>query len=421
MIPLFLFLLGMAAVYVGTIETAFSALMRLSLRLMAERGGRDDRLGYYLENPVQLFIPARLLLGLIFSLATVLIAIRTGSSGPKSIGLLLLFVAIFIVVCEHLAPLWIIRRNPERGLEMILPPFDVVARAMRPLTGGLVDLITEPRRHEQNGGDVPTEEETAGAAHAYLEAGEDQGLIEGDERKLLQSIVDFGDTLVREVMTPRPDMVAIAGDASLAELRALFQEQEYSRIPVYGENLDNILGLVYVKDLILLQQVPESATLMMDLPNLVRPATFVPETKRVSELLKEFQRRRTQIAIVVDEYGGTAGLATIEDLLEEIVGEIRDEYDVETEPIVEQPDGSFIFSGKVNIEELNDRLAVAIEPEGFETVGGYVLTRVGRVPAVGERFELDGMSVEVVEAERRRIHRVRFVRAPVPEHQEEVR
>jgi magnesium and cobalt exporter, CNNM family len=421
MIPLFLFLLGMAAVYVGTIETAFSALMRLSLRLMAERGGRDDRLGYYLENPVQLFIPARLLLGLIFSLATVLIAIRTGSSGAKSIALLLLFVAIFILVCEHLAPLWIIRRNPERVLEVILPPFDVVARGMRPLTGGLVDLITEPRRHEQNGGDLPTEEEAAGAAHAYLEAGEDQGLIEGDERRLLQSIVDFGDTLVREVMTPRPDMVAIAGDASLAELRALFQEQEYSRIPVYGENLDNILGLVYVKDLILLQQVPESATLMMDLPNLVRPATFVPETKRVSELLKEFQRRRTQIAIVVDEYGGTAGLATIEDLLEEIVGEIRDEYDVETEPVVEQPDGSFIFSGKVNIEELNDRLAVAIEPEGFETVGGYVLTRVGRVPAVGERFELDGMSVEVVEAERRRIHRVRFMRAPVPEHQEEVR
>ena len=138
-------------------------------------------------------------------------------------------------------------------------------------------------------------------------------------------------------MTPRPDMVAISGDATLAKLRALFQEQEYSRIPVYGENLDNILGLVYVKDLIQLRDARrERARCSRICRNCMRPATFVPETKRVAELLKEFQRKQTQIAIVVDEYGGTAGLATIEDLLEEIVGEIRDEYDVETEPVVEE-------------------------------------------------------------------------------------
>jgi CBS domain containing-hemolysin-like protein len=159
----------------------------------------------------------------------------------------------------------------------------------------------------------------------------------------------------------------------------------------------------------------------MDLPNLIRPATFVPETKRVADLLKEFQRRRSQIAIVVDEYGGTAGLATIEDLLEEIVGEIRDEYDVETEPVVEQPDRSIVFSAKVNIAEVSDRLGIPIEPEGFETVGGYVLTRVGRVPSSGEKFELDGMLVEVLEADRRRIHRVRFARPQPVERQEEAR
>ena len=416
---LLLFLLALVAVYVGTIETAFSALMRLSLRLMAERGGRDDRLGYYLENPVELFVPARVLLGLIFSLASVFIALLIGHTGGRGLAMLLVFVAIFILVCEHIVPLLIIRRNPERVLEIILPPFDVVARAMRPLTGGLVNLIAEPRRERPDAnGTAPADEETD-AAHAYLEAGEEQGLIEGDERKLLQSIVEFGDTLVREVMTPRPDMVAISGEASLAELRALFREQEYSRIPVYGENLDNILGIVYVKDLIQLTNVVETARLQADLPHLVRPATFVPETKRVAELLKEFQRRQTQMCIVVDEYGGTAGLATIEDLLEEIVGEIRDEYDVETEPVVESPDGSFIFSGKVNIAEVSDRLGVEIEPEGFETVGGYVLTRVGRVPAAGERFDDNGLSVEVLEADRRRIHRVRFMRAqPVEGHAE---
>jgi CBS domain containing-hemolysin-like protein len=245
--------------------------------------------------------------------------------------------------------------------------------------------------------------------HAYLEAGEEQGLIEGDEKRLLQSIVDFGGTLVREVMTPRPDIVAIQAGATVADLRALFREQEYSRFPVYKENLDNILGVIRVKDLLQIDGAPGET---LPLTSLVRPATFVPETKRVPELLKEFQRKQVQMAIVVDEYGGTAGLVTIEDLLEEIVGEIRDEDDVESEPIVDEGNGSYVFSAKVSFEELRDRLDLEAEPEGFETVGGYILTRVGRVPAVGETFEVDGLQVEVLEAERRRIHKVRF-RKPV--------
>ena len=412
MIPLLLFILAIVAVYVGTIETAFSALMRLSLRLMVERGGRDDRLGFYLEDPIRLFLPARLLLGLIFSLATMFIAILTGRTGVQSIGMLLLFVAVFILVCEHVLPVFIVRHNPERMLQILLPPFDVLARTVRPLTNSLTRLILEPRRErpEQNGAAPVPEPSSGEAAPAVAEPEDDQGLIEEEGRKLLQSIVDFGDTLVREVMTPRPDMVAIQATATLAEVRTLFEEQEYSRIPVYGENLDNILGLLYVKDLIHVRDASEASVLHRDLPQLIRPATFVPETKRVADLLKEFQQKQTQIAIVVDEYGGTAGLVTIEDLLEEIVGEIRDEYDVETEPVVEESNGSFVFSGKVNFDEVRERLDVAVEPEGFETVGGYVLTRVGRVPAVGERFDLDGMEVEVLEAERRRIHRVRFRR-----------
>jgi putative hemolysin len=406
--PLLLFLLALAAVYVGIIETAFSALMRLSLRLMAERGGRTDRLGFYLDDPIQLFVPARLMLGLIFSLATMLIAILTGRTGIGSVGMLLLFVAVFILICEHIVPMLIVRRNPERVLEVLLPPFDFAARFFQPLTSSLVRLIKVEGRRERGEPSAPGNEdgtaEAGQTAQAYLEPGADQGLIEKDERRLLQSIVDFGGTLVREVMTPRPDMVAIPVEATIDDLRALFREQEYSRFPVFAENLDNIVGIVFVKDL--LHQTDPNA----QLSSIVRPATFVPETKRVPELLKEFQRKQVQFAIVVDEYGGTAGLVTIEDLLEEIVGEIRDEYDVETEPVVDEGNGSFVFSGKVSIDEIRERLGVEIEPEGFETVGGYVLTRVGRVPAVGESFELDGMSVEVLDAERRRIHKVRFRR-----------
>jgi putative hemolysin len=143
---------------------------------------------------------------------------------------------------------------------------------------------------------------------------------------------------------------------------------------------------------------------------LLRPAVVVPETKRVPELLKQFQRQQTQCAIVVDEYGGTAGLVAIEDLLEEIVGEIRDEYDVESEPIVDEGNGRWVFSGKVNIDEVRQRLNVDIEREGFETVGGYLLSHLGRVPAVGEKLEMDGLTVEVIDAERRRINKVRMWR-----------
>ena len=407
MIPFtLLLLLGLAAVYVGTIETAFSALMKLSLRLIAERG-RNDRLGYYLDDPIELFVPARLLLGIIFALATVLLAVVTGREGISFVSLaeLLACVAVYIFICEHLLPSIIVRHNPEAVLSFMLPPFSVVASAMSPISSILVSLMRisngerAPAVQEQN------EEEAGEVAHAYLEAGEEQGLIEGDEKRLLQSIVDFGDTLVREVMTPRPDIVAVPGDSSVAQLRALFREQEYSRFPVYNENLDNILGIIRVKDLL---QIDDAALDRHPVTPLVRPATFVPETKRVPELLKEFQRKQVQMAIVVDEYGGTAGLVTIEDLLEEIVGEIRDEDDVESEPIVDEGNGSFVFSAKVSFDELRERLGLEIEPQGFETVGGYILARVGRVPAVGESFELDGMHVEVLEAERRRIHKVRF-------------
>jgi CBS domain containing-hemolysin-like protein len=409
MIPLLLFLLGLAAVYAGTIEAAFSALMKLSLRLVVERDSRD-RLGRYLDEPVRLFLPVRLLLGIVFALATVLFATLIGSRTWQSFAGLLIAIAVFVLVCEHLIPLLIIRRNPERVLVLLLPSFDAVLRLLAPLSTGLINLTRIPRREAAEDG------EHEGETPPPQEAPQDQepALTESEERQLLRSIVDFGDTLVREVMTPRPDIVAVPADATVGELRALFSEEEYSRVPVFTENLDNIIGVVFVKDLIRNDGLQENESIAP----LVRGATFVPETKRVAELLKEFQRGQVQIAIVVDEYGGTAGLVTLEDLLEELVGEIRDEYDVEIEPIVDEGNGVFTFSAKVGVGDMSERLGINIEPEGFETVGGFLLTHIGRVPKVGETFEVDGVGVEVLEAEGRRIHKVRVRRVPQPESME---
>ena len=404
MIPLALFLMSCALVYLGTVESAFSAMMRLSLRLVAERGGRGEWLGRCLDEPMLLFVPVRLAIGAVTVSIVVLLVELIGTGGTHQfVGLSAAAIGL-LVTCGHLIPVLIVGSDPERVLDVLVPSFAPVARVLQPLTALLVRFGSS--RRERPGQPFSEADELQGeAAQAYIDAGAQEGLIEGDERRLIQSIVDFGDTRVREVMTPRPDVVAIRAEATLGDLRALLREQAYSRVPVFKESLDNILGIVFVKDLVQLTDADERTVTA-----LMRPAHVVPETKPVADLLREFQHRRVQIAIVVDEYGGTAGLVTLEDLLEEIVGEIRDEYDEESEPVVELGEGVFVFSGKVDIDELADRLDVEIAREGFETVGGYLLARLGRVPAVGEKVDVDALAIEVLEAERRRVTKVRVRR-----------
>ncbi|MGE5361119.1 MAG: hemolysin family protein [Bacteroidales bacterium] len=413
MMPLLLFLLACAAVYFGTVAACFSALMRLSLRLLVERNGPGDRLGQYLEDPVRLLVAVRVWLALDVILVAVLLAGTIGTGAPHLLGLLIVVLVVFTVVFEHLVPALFAQRNPEATLDALLPSFSVFARVVEPITLAVVGLMGN-RRRDRSAASAAAETSDEQAQISSEQAPE-EGLSEGEERRLLQSIVDFGDTLVREVMTPRPDIVAIDADETLGALRSLLREQEYSRMPVYKDSLDNIVGFVFVKDLIIL----DDQNAGQPLGRIMRPAYFVPETKRVSDLLKEFQRHHMQIAMVVDEYGGTAGLVTIEDLLEEIVGEIRDEYDVESEPITDEGNGAFLVNGKVNIDDVADRLNTPIEREGFETVGGYLLSHLGRVPLVGETFDINGLSVEVLDAERRRVNKVRIRRrVPEPEGKE---
>ncbi len=412
MTPLLLFLLGCAVTYLGTVSAAFNALMRLSLRIHAERTDRDDALGQYLEDPRRLFIPARLLISSLSILAAALLARVTGVD-PAGFPVLIVSIIGIVLACEHLIPLLIVRHDPERVLDVLLPSFDALARVLRPLTNGLLRLGTSNRRRNLSG--VRTDAHVGQAAPpvqiAFAPAPEapeaTEAVQEGQARELLRNLADFRETMVREVMTPRPDIIAIENDATIEQLYTLFREQQYSRIPVFKETLDNVHGFVFIKDL--LQRGPATSTSGPITP-LIRPAHFVPETKRVPDLLKEFQRKRLQSAIVVDEYGGTAGLVTIEDLIEEIVGEIRDEYDVEVERIVDEGQGKFLFSGSVHVEEMANLMKVTIEGQGFETVGGFLLSRLGRVPAVGEHLEVDGLDVEVVETEQRRITRVRMSR-----------
>src|SRR6185295_11246641 len=244
MTPLALFLLGCATVFLGSIQAAFSTLMRLSLRLMAERGGRADRLGQYLDDPLKLFIPVRVLIGMSTVFAGVLIARLSDVRDALSVVTVTLSLLAFIVVCEHLLPMLIVRRDPERALDVLLPAFHAVATVLVPITSFVVDLIDMRREREGNGNGQPADADEVAPAEKK-ENGE--GAISEEEgRELLQSIVDFTETVVREVMTPRPDVVAIRVDASLQDLRSMFREEQYSRIPVYRDSLDNIVGIVFV-------------------------------------------------------------------------------------------------------------------------------------------------------------------------------
>jgi CBS domain containing-hemolysin-like protein len=394
MIPLAIFVVCLGIVFLAVVETAFGALMRLPQRLEAERESDGDPLEVYLDDPLALFVPARILRGFLIVLTVTLLAQVTGTSAEGGISLLAAGTVV-VVMCSHVLPARIVRHAPERWLTLLLPAFTVLASALAPLTGVIIGWLGEPKRAQGHAAvvDAVAHEQPPTASPAP------------DEQHLLRSVVDFGETLVREVMTPRPDIVAIPATATVAELRTLVRQQEYSRLPVYTDNLDNIAGLMVVKDLIQMPEMPAENRLVSEF---MRPAAFVPETKRVADVLREFQQRRFQLAIVVDEYGGTAGLVTVEDVVEELVGEIRDEYDSEVEPIVREAEGVFVFSAKVAIDDMTERLGLTIEGEGFETVGGYVLARVGRVPAVGDRFTFDGIEIEVLEAERRRIHKVRI-------------
>lgn len=405
MIPLLVFLLACAAIYLGTILAAFSALMRFSLRMLAEStAGPRDVLTRFLEDPAALFFPARLLLGLVTAFTAVLLAeLESVGETRHGIWLFMASMVTFVVVCFHVVPQLIVRQQPQRILEILLPSFAVIASVFAPMTRVVAGSPNDRRVDEDTEPDHPETVETVSDA----QNGDDEELDNG-ARELFRSLVGFQDRLVREVMTPRPDIVAIRENATLGQLRALLKDSEYSRLLVYGESLDNVVGFVHMKDVFLKGDgMPDDAA---STP-LIRPAHVVPETKRVPDLLREFQQRQTQTALVVDEYGGTAGLVTVEDLLEELVGEIRDEYDVEAEPIVEEGEQTFVFSAKVDIDALTERLGVDIEREGFETIGGYLMSRVGRVPAVGEHLSFDGLDIEVLEAERRRVLKVRVTRA----------
>ncbi len=242
-----------------------------------------------------------------------------------------------------------------------------------------------------------------------ISAGEQSGEVEATEREMIHGVIEFAETGAYQIMVPRTDLVALPDDAAMAEVIHTFVTSGHSRIPVFHENADNILGVLYIKDLLTsLKSAADAGYCPLDIVQLARPAYFVPESKKSDELLREMQRRRVHLAVVVDEYGGTAGIITIEDLLEEIVGDIIDEYDQEEQEVIRTPDGGALVSGQASLDKVAETFDIPVpEDTEAETISGLLTERLGRIPEVGDRLELSGVTFTVLEVAHNRAERLR--------------
>ncbi len=324
-------------------------------------------------------------------------------------AVLMIFV---ILVFQRFIPYVLFARTRGLWLSKLTPVLVALIYLCMPLTlvlGFLQSVVSLTREHADEEPEHPSE-----AVDALIEAGQDEGIIEEGDRDLIHSVIEFGDKMVREVMTPRPNIVAVPAETTIAGLTDLLRDQGYSRIPVYEGSIDNIVGIIFSHDVL---QVPDAEAHARRVGELMsRDVHFVPETRRGGELLREMQRENVRMAVVIDEYGGVAGLVTIEDLVEEIVGELRDED--EARDVVREKDHSYLVSGRVDVDRLEKLFGVRRGDWEATTVGGLVTEFAGHIPAPGEVVEIEGLRFEVLQSTQRRVERVRISHAsPEEVHQ----
>ena len=330
-------------------------------------------------------------------------------SQPIAIGSITLSLALVVLIFGELIPRELAARNPEPFAFWAVYPVVAAAIVARPVGRAVVivnHLFTGQQDATPHGLPFIIEEEIK----TLVDAGEEGGFIEEEEKEMIYSIFEFGDTLAREVMIPRIDMVAVEVKASIMEALDVVIQAGHSRIPVYEETIDNIVGILYAKDLL---RYWRSETTSLKLKDILRSVYYIPETKKVDELLQELQQRKVHIAVVVDEYGGTAGLVTIEDILEEIVGEIQDEYDSEEAFMEAASENEIIFNARVNLDDVNHIMGLELPTDSSDTLGGLVYTSLGRVPGVGDKVRIQNVELAVLSVVRRQIKKVKVSRLPV--------
>lgn len=393
---------------VTSIQVLYLEALRIRSRdlpsLVLFKNEIEPRIGLEIERGATAFSLVKHIGLTIFGCLLVAIISPTTSWWEALIGSCL-GAGLFTLLGVHLLPQVIYRKTEGRALLAMVPVFRAIAFLTMPVTwsmeflGSLFDL---------NG----KQPDTAGAdeqqIEALINAGEEEGIIGEGDRQLIQSVVAFGDKTVREVLTPRPRIVAIPQDATLEELRQLVITEQYSRIPAFEGDIDNITGFVHVRDVF---ELDDQQRARMRVRDILRPIRAVPESKPVNDLLREMQEDGTHLAVAVDEYGSTAGIVTMEDMVEEIVGEIHDEHEPERD-FRQDSDGSYVLSGSFDLDRLPELVDVHLSPDTESTtIGGLITEWLGHVPSVGEEVEREGLSIKVLAANNLRVDQVRIAKA----------
>ncbi len=412
-ILLFSLLLGLSALFSGA-ETAFFSLPASVIERFKHGASRSEqRVAQLLQHPRQLLIT--IVIGnTIVNITTASVAailttqIGHGLGWNEHVVLIVdvLVVTFVLLIVSEILPKIVAVRSAEKFSKRISSFIQFFYFLFYPLTYLLAQFthLLQNRLGLQEDKIQITEEELL----ALAEVGEEYGTLEEEEREIIHSIFEFGETTVKEIMVPRTDMVCVEVSTPYTELLKIVRGKLHSRIPIYKERIDNIIGILYIKDL-LPYLYSKKKDKKLDLTKLIRSPYFVPEQKKISELLKEFQKNRIHMALVVDEYGGIAGLVTLEDIIEEIVGEIQDEYDRETPLITQIDENTFVVDGRIQLEELNEELHLNLPEEGgIETISGFIFNLMGSVPQEKESVRYNGYLFTVEKVVKNRIKKVRI-------------
>lgn len=311
--------------------------------------------------------------------------------------LFLISLAVYFIFFESL-PRLLNTLSKKRILGFLLPSYKLAYILASPLF--FMTKVKAPQKEKDELHEASDEE-----IQTFIEEAKEEGIIEKEEGVLLKSVVEFGDIIVREIMTPRVDIACIKKDSTIEKLRDLVITEKHSRVPVYKDRIDNVEGIVIAKDLL---ELADDRFKNNSIEPLIRPVYFIPESMKVAELLKEFQKRKQKLAIVIDEHGGVSGLVTMEDLVEEIVGEIQDEYDMEEAQITEKGPSDYVVSGDAEVEAVEKLFDLEFAEDNYITVGGLITHYLGRLPEQGECFQIKGLSLEILEVDQKRIKKLRI-------------
>ncbi len=405
-------------------EIAVVATRRVRIKRLVDEGNKNaEILQKFKENPdrflatIQIGITLAGVIAAAIGGATAVQVIKpflqdiplplvSASAEALSIGIVTVVITYFLLIFGELIPKSIALTNPERiGMRTarFVHFFSKIAFVFVHILTSSANILLKPFGKKTHAGRTITEEEI----RMLIQEGGEQGVFEPTEQALIHSVFEFTDMSAKEVMVPSTQMVTININAPVDEIKTIITEEQFSRYPVIGKDINDIRGILYVKDF--LNALAKGS---VDIRKLIKPPFFIPETMKISNLLKEMQRKRVHMALIIDEYGGVSGLVTMEDLLEEIVGEIRDEYDIES-PVIQLSDGSFLIDASISIRDLKEDHAIEIpESTEYETLSGFLLTVLQRMPKVGDVVETDGMQLTISEMVGQRISKVKLEKLP---------